>query len=315
MAALNYHHLRLFRAIALDGSLTRAAERLSLSQSALSTQLQKLEAQLGHRLFERQGKRLVLTEAGRIALDYAETVFQAGDELVSTLQGRPQGSRQVLRIGALTTLSRNFQLQFLRPLIGRTDIELVVRSGTMRELLAQLEAHALDLLLANRPAQRDASTPWHNHLIDEQPVSLVGPPSATAFRFPEDLHTTPVLVPSLDSEIRLAFDRLMDLAGIRPIILAEVDDMAMLRLLARESGGVTLTPPIVVRDELRSGVLVERCRLPEVNESFYAVVQARRFPNPLVSELLSGSLSLGRSEAAVTVSEPRRKKPSSRTTA
>jgi len=309
MAALNYHHLRLFRAIALDGSLTRAAERLNLSQSALSTQLQKLEAQLGHRLFERQGKRLILTEAGRIALDYAQTVFQAGDELVSTLQGRPQGMRQVLRIGALTTLSRNFQLQFLRPLIGRADVELVVRSGTMRERLAQLEAHTFDLLLANRPVQRDARTPWQNHLIDEQPVSLVGPPSATPFRFPEDLRTTPVLLPSLDSEIRLAFDRLLELGGIRPIILAEVDDMAMLRLLARESGGVTLTPPIVVRDELRSGVLVERCRLPEINESFYAVVQARRFPNPLVSELLSAHLSRGQSESSVEPSEPLQDKP------
>lgn len=287
MAALNYHHLRLFRAIALDGSLTRAAERVNLSQSALSTQLQKLEAQLGHRLFERQGKRLLLTEAGRIALDYAQTVFNAGDELVSTLQGRPQGSRQVLRIGALTTLSRNFQIQFLRPLIGRSDVELVVRSGTMRELLAQLEAHALDLLLANRPVQRDATTPWQNYLIDEQPVSLVGPPSADLFQFPEDLRTTPVLLPSLDSEIRLAFDRLLELAGIRPIILAEVDDMAMLRLLARESRSLALAPPIVVSDELRSGLLVERWRLSEVSERFYAITQARRFPNPLVAELLT----------------------------
>lgn len=313
MAALNYHHLRLFRAIALDGSLTRAAERLNLSQSALSTQLQKLEAQLGHQLFERQGKRLLLTEAGRIALDYAQTVFTAGDELVSTLQGRPQGSRQVLRIGALTTLSRNFQLQFLRPLIGRMDVELVVRSGTMRELLAQLEAHALDLVLANRPAPRDARTPWQNHLIDEQPVSLLGPPSARPFSFPDDLRTMPVLLPSLDNEIRLAFDRLLDLAAIRPIILAEVDDMAMLRLLARESGGLALAPPIVVRDELRSGLLVERCRLPEINESFYAVAQARRFPNALVSELLSPPLLAGRSEAGVNKSQPTSERLSSRT--
>ncbi len=285
MAALNYHHLRLFRAIARDGGLTRAAERLNLSQSALSAQLQKLEAMLGHSLFDRRGKRLVLTEAGRIALDYADTVFEAGDELVSTLQGRPPGSRQVLRIGALTTLSRNFQLQFLRPLVGRADVELVVRSGTMRELLVQLESHALDLLLANQPVQQDARTPWQNHLIDEQPVSLVGCPSATPFRFPEDLRSTPVLLPSLDSEIRLAFDRMLEASGVRAIILAEVDDMAMLRLLARESGGLALAPPVVVQDELRSGLLVERCRLPDIKERFYAIVQRRRFPNPLLADL------------------------------
>jgi LysR family transcriptional activator of nhaA len=288
MRDLNFHHLRYFWAVAHDGSLTRAAERLNLSQSALSVQIQKLEEQLGHPLFERVGKRLVLTEAGRIALDYADTVFETGAELVSTLQGRPVSSRQVLRVGALTTLSRNFQLQFLRPLVGRSDVELVVRSGTMRELLAQLESHALDVVLANSAAPRDARSTLRNHLLNEQPVSLVGQPrpDTRRLRFPEDLRTTPILLPSLDSEIRIAFDRVMELAGIRPIILAEVDDMAMLRLLAREREGVTLVPPIVVKDELDSGVLIEHCRIPQVTESFYAIVQARRFPNPLLPDLL-----------------------------
>jgi LysR family transcriptional regulator, transcriptional activator of nhaA len=292
MPNLNYHHLRYFRAIAHEGGLTRAAERLNLSQSALSVQLRTLEQQLGHPLFERAGKRLKLTEAGRIALDYADTVFHAGDELVSTLQGRLLASRQALRVGALTTLSRNFQLDFLRPLVGRADVELIVRSGTLRDLLAQLEAHALDVVLANSAAKRDARTDLRNHLLDQQPVSLVSRsrPKAPRFRFPEDLRSVPVLLPSLDSEIRIDFDRLLDLAGIRPIILAEVDDMAMLRLLARESDGVTLVPPIVVRDELKAGVLVERCRIPTVTESFYAIVQKRRFPNPLLAGLLTESI-------------------------
>ena len=254
----------------------------------------------------------MLSEAGRIALDYADTVFQAGDELVSTLSGRPPGSRHVLRIGALTTLSRNFQLQFLRPLVGRNDIELVVRSGTMRELLAQLEAHTLDLLLANRPVRRDARTPWQNHLIDEQPVSLIGHPSDTRFRFPEDLRSTPVLLPSLDSEIRTAFDRVLELAGVRPIILAEVDDMAMLRLLARESSGVALAPPVVVQDELQSGLLVERYRLSEVRESFYAIVQTRRFPNPLVTELLSAPVARQSPFPDAGPTEPQAKRKPSR---
>ena len=178
MAILNFNHLRYFWAVAHEGSLTRAAERLNLSQSALSVQIQKLERQMGHPLFERVGRRLVLTEAGRIALDYADTVFQAGDELMSTLGGRPPASRQILRVGALTTLSRNFQLEFLRPLVGRADVELIVRSGTTRDLLAQLEAHAIDVVLSNSAAQRDARTPFRNHLLDQQPVSLVGRPRA-----------------------------------------------------------------------------------------------------------------------------------------
>ena len=288
MRDLNFNHLRYFWAVAHEGSLTRAAEQMNLSQSALSVQIQKLEHQMGHPLFERAGRKLLLTEAGRIALDYADTVFQAGDELMSTLRGRPAASRQVLRVGALTTLSRNFQLEFLRPLVGRSDVELIVRSGTMRDLLAQLEAHAVDVILANSAAPRDARSSLRNALLDEQPVSLVGRPKprGRAFRFPDDLRTEPLLLPSLDSGIRVAFDRVLDLAGIRPTILAEVDDMAMLRLLAREREGVTLVPPIVVRDELEAGVLVEHCRIPGVVETFYAITRKRRFPHPLLTELL-----------------------------
>jgi LysR family transcriptional activator of nhaA len=290
MKNLNFNHLRYFWAVAHEGGLTKAAARLNLSQSAVSVQIGKLEHQIGHALFDRVGKRLVLTEAGQIALDYADTVFQAGDELMRTLDGRPLANRQVLRVGALTTLSRNFQLEFLHPLVDRADVELIVRSGTIRDLLAQLEAHAIDVVLSNSAAPRDARAPFRNQLLNEQPVSLVGRPRPgnAPFRFPEDLRSEPILLPSLDSDIRVGFDRLLDLAGIRPIILAEVDDMAMLRLLARERGGMTLVPPIVVRDELESGVLIEHCRIPQLIESFYAITLNRRFPNQLLGELLPG---------------------------
>jgi LysR family transcriptional activator of nhaA len=289
MPHLNYQHLRYFWAIAHEKSLTRAAARMNITQSAMSVQLQKLEQQLGHPLFERVGRRLNLTEAGRIALDYADAIFEVGEEFLSTLKGRGASSRQVVRIGAITTLSRNFQLAFLRPLFIRADVELIVRSGTVHELLAQLEAHMLDLVLANRPAQRNTRTLWHSHLLDQQPVSLVSRPQSNAprFRFPEDLRTEPVLLPGVECDIRTGFDRALEVAGIRPIIIAEVDDMAMLRLMARESSGVTLVPPVVVRDELLTGTLVERCKIPELTESFYAISQNRRFPNPLVNHLLS----------------------------
>lgn len=291
MRDLNFNHLRYFWAVARAGSLTRAAEQLNLSQSAISVQIQKLEHQMGHPLFERAGKKLVLTEAGRIALDYADRVFKSGDELMSTLKGRPTASRQILRVGALTTLSRNFQLEFLRPLVGRLDVELIVRSGNMRELMVQIEAHALDVVLANNAPQRDGHSSLRNELLDEQPVSLVGRPltGKRQFRFPEDLRTLPLLLPSLDSDIRVAFDRVLERADIRPNILAEVDDMAMLRLLARERDGVTLVPPIVVRDELAAGILVEHWRIPEVTERFYAIFLKRRFPNTLVAELLNAA--------------------------
>jgi LysR family transcriptional regulator, transcriptional activator of nhaA len=158
VASLNYNHLRYFRAIAHEGNLTRAAERLHVSASALSTQLRALEAQLGQPLFDRQNKRLTLTEAGRIALEHADAIFRTGDELLGTLQGRGTASRQVLRVGALATLSRNFQIGLLRKFVGRTDIELVVRSGSMRDLLAQLDTLALDVVLSNQLPPADAET-------------------------------------------------------------------------------------------------------------------------------------------------------------
>lgn len=288
MPALNYHHLRYFWVIASERNLTRAAARLHVSQSALSIQLRKLEDSLGHALFERDNRRLQLTEAGRIALDYANTIFKAGDELLGLMQNRPSGRRQILRIGAVATLSRNFQLERVRPLLGRPDLELVLRSGTLKELLAQLQTLTLDLVLSNRPVPRDAETNWHSHLLDAQPVSLVGHPGhfPVPFRFPQDLRDCPLLLPSLESDIRTAFDRLLEAGEIHPRIIAEVDDMAMLRLLARDSDGLALVPPVVVQDELRSGSLVEVHRIPEIRESFYAITPTRRFPNPLVRELL-----------------------------
>lgn len=288
MPNLNYAHLRYFRAIAHDGSLTRAAERLNLSQSALSVQLQKLEAQLGHALFDRVGRRLVLTEAGRVALDYADTVFAAGEALLRTLSGKPALDQQILRVGAQPTLSRNFQLEFVRPLVGRADVELILRSGTMQELLNQLEAHEVDVVLATSPVRRDSRAAFDSHRIDQQALSLVGPPrwQGRPFRFPDDLAGEAILLPSRDSDVRASFDLMLGDAGIRPIILAEIDDMAMLRLLARESDALTLVPPIVVRDELSAGQLVEVHRLPDLTESFYAIVQQRRFPNPLLADLL-----------------------------
>ncbi len=285
---LNYHHLRYFRAIAKEGSLTAAARALNLSQSSLSIQLRQLEESLGQPLFRRENKSLVLTEAGRIALDYSETIFETGDEMIDVLRNQGAGRRAILRVGAVATLSRNFQSGLLRPLVGRPDVELVLRSGNLRDLLAMLKAHLLDVVLSNLPVQRDAETPWHTRLLDEQPVSLVELASREreGFRFPEDLANTPMVLPGHDSNLRVAFDLLMERMGVRPVIAAEVDDMALLRLLASEGAGLALVPPVVVRRELENGLLVERHRIPEIRETFHAITISRRFPNPLLRDLL-----------------------------
>jgi LysR family transcriptional activator of nhaA len=288
LAQLNLHHLRLFRAVASDGTLTGAARGLNLSQSALSTQLKALEASLGQDLFERRGRGLVLTEAGRIALDHAEAIFRTADDLTATLRETGR-TRRALRVGALATLSRNFQMQFLRPLIGRADVEVVLRSGSQEELLRGLDGIALDVILTNVAPARDATSHWLVHRLDEQPVSLIGTrnrvgPAPPSLR--ELLATHPLIVPTRETGLRAAFDALAARLQVTPIYAAEVDDMAMIRLLARADAGLAIIPPIVVRDELLSGSLVEASRLDGIGETFFAVTRQRRFPNPLLTDVL-----------------------------
>ncbi|KTF69519.1 LysR family transcriptional regulator [Sphingomonas sp. HT-1] len=287
MRDLNYNHLRYFWAVAHDGNLTRTAARLAVSQSALSTQIRKLEDRLGHPLFEREGRRLVLTEAGRIALDHADAIFATGDELLDVLRETGR-ARQAVRVGALATLSRNFQIGFVEPLLHRADVELVLRSGSAAELMQALASLQLDVVLANQPPARDSITPYLATRLAEQRVSLIGRASArgAGSDLASLLAQHPVILPTPESTVRTAFDSLVAALGVRPQIAAEVDDMAMMRLLARAGAGLAVLPPIVVRDELESGMLIELDQLPQITESFYAVTLERRFPHPLVGELL-----------------------------
>jgi LysR family transcriptional activator of nhaA len=167
-------------------------------------------------------------------------------------------------------------------------VELVLQSGSLAELLARLSVHTLDLVLSNRQVHGDADHPWRCRRIARQPVSLVGRPRAVgqAFRYPEELAEVPLLLPGRDNDIRASFDLLCEQLGLRCRVLAEVDDMAMLRLLARDTLGVAMLPPVVVRDELHSGVLQEYAVVPHLFESFYAITVQRHFEPPLLKALL-----------------------------
>ena len=232
MSTLNFHHLRYFWAVAKEGNLTRAAGQLHVSQSALSAQIKQLETELGQKLFLRTGRTLTLTEAGQLAFTYAETIFATGNELVAVLREGRREERQVLRIGAVATVSRNFQENFIRPLIDRLDVELALVSGNLSELLGRLRVHSLDLILSNQRVHASTNDPWLCRRIARQPVSLVGRPrTASPFRYPDDLAHVPLLLPGRDNDIRARFDLLCEQPGIRSRLRAEVDDMALLRLL------------------------------------------------------------------------------------
>ena len=288
MRHLNFHHLHYFWTVGKEGHLTRAAKQLHVSQSALSSQIRQLEDQLGHELFTRDGRALRLTEMGHRVLEYAESIFNLGGEMLAMVESGKLQQAQRLRIGAVATLSRNFQENFLRPVIGAADVKLQIKSASLDELLELLKLHKLDLILSNRPVASDSAMPWRCQRIDQQSVCLVGPagPEAATFRFPESLATMKLLLPGPSSDIRSQFDLLCGQLGVEPDPYAEVDDMAMLRLLARDSGGVAVVPEVVVQDELQSGTLQRYAVLDSVVESFYAITAKRHFELPVMKKLL-----------------------------
>jgi LysR family transcriptional activator of nhaA len=282
---LNLHHLRYFWAVARAGNLTQTAARLRVAQSALSAQIRQLESDVGHALFRREGRGLILTEAGKITLAYADTIFRVGTELLDTLE-RGRRADDVLRVGAVATLSRNFQESLLRPLLGQPDTRLRLESGAFDDLLERLDAHALDVVLANRPPPSSGQALRCRRLA-RQPVSIVGPHPRGAFRFPDDLVDQEIILPGPASEIRSAFDALCEQLGVTIRVHAEVDDMAMLRLLARSTDRMALVPSVVVRDELRAHILYEYGVVPGLVETFYAITMQRTFQHPRLEDLLA----------------------------
>lgn len=286
---LNYRHLYYFWMVAKEGHLTRVAEQLHVSQSALSAQIRQLEEQMGHALFTREGRALKLTEWGNLVLGYADNIFALGSELVSVVAAGGGEKLQRLRVGGVANLSRNFQENFLRPVMGMEDVQLVLESGTLDELLGRLAVHKLDLVLSNRPITSGEEQTWRCRRIARQPVCLVGPPlpAKKSFRFPEDLPAVKLLLPGHRSDIRTEFDMLCESLDIAVNVFAEVDDMAMLRLLARDSGRVALVPAVVVQDELRMGILQEYCVVPKVYEHFYAITAERHMQPGVLKKLLA----------------------------
>lgn len=284
---MNYHHLRAFWAIVRHRGMTAAAGALRVSQSTLSEQLRELEAWLGLPLFERRGRQLHLTEGGRMAFEHAETIFATGRELLDRV--RQKGPvRTELRLGAVGPLSKNLQFDFIQPLLARGEATVRVNAGPLQELVAQLHAHTLDLVLSNIPLRADEDPAVHNHLLGEAPVFLAGSlPVRPDAPFPDWLRTVPLLLPTRQSHVRADFDLLLAEAGITPDLRAEVDDMALLRLLALSGTGLALVPGIVVERELQSRRLRTVIRVPGLAERFYAITLRRRFGHPLLERAIA----------------------------
>jgi len=303
---LNFHHLKYFWRVAKLGHLTRAAEELNTSQSALSAQIRQLEERLGAPLFIREGRRLVLTETGQLVLSYAENIFGLGQEMLGRLQGSGQGITR-LRVGSVATLSRNYQENWIRPLLADPTVVLTLESGPLEGLLARLAQHQLDVVLANEAVPADPERPLYCRFLGSQTMSLVGPAAQwaqNALRVPEGLQGVEMALPGPRHAVRAQFDALCASAGIAPRLRAEVDDMAMLRLIARDSGWVTLLPAVVVQDELKSGVLVTVGQLEALQERFYAITTVHRHRMELLERLLVRSNEVASAGQAALLTGP-----------
>ena len=275
---LNFHHLFYFWRVARTGHLTRAAQELHTSQSALSAQVRQLEDRLGEPLFVREGRRLVLTEAGHMVLAYAENIFGLGQEMLGRLQGRSEGLER-LRVGSVATMSRNYQENWIRPLLADSSVVLTLESGTLQDLLERLLQHQLDVVLANEAVASDGDRPLHCRFLGSQAISLVGPQAAWSgrtLRVPEDLDGLDIALPGPRHALRGQFDALCMTADVKPRLRAEVDDMAMLRLIARDSGWLALLPEVVVQDELLNGSLLRVGQSTQLQEHFYAITTPHR---------------------------------------
>lgn len=295
MSRLNYHHLYYFWRVAAQGNLTAVARGLHLSQSALSAQIRQLEERMGKALFERKNRRLLLTEAGRQVFGYAQEIFTKGEELESLIHRGIEPDYQRLRIGMLSTMSRNFIEGFIEPLLRQASgkVHFSLHARGMTNLLDGLGKHEFDVILTNTQLQTSGSTDtaWQSQLLARQPLSIIGPPKARPKTiFPAGFEGLRWVLPAENHEIRRNFDGYCSLHQYQPDILAEADDMAMLRLLARDSGALSVLPEVVVKDELEQGRLAAYQRLPNVYENFYAITLPRQFMPSLMTELLAKPL-------------------------
>jgi LysR family transcriptional regulator, transcriptional activator of nhaA len=288
MESLNYHHLRYFWATAREGSVTRASERLHVSQPAVSAQIRTLEHVLGEKLFSRSGRSLTLTEAGRVVYRYAEEIFGLGTELMEALEGRV-GARKPLRfaVGIADVLPKTIVRRLLEPAFHlAVSVQLVCHEDkTVEEFLAELAIHEVDLVLADAPAPPGIPVRAFSHRLGECGTTVFGAPAlARHWRkgFPRSLAGAPFLMPGLRSALRRALEQWLDTQAIRPNLVAEVDDTALVNALGQDAKGLFVGPSVMEKEICRQHGVQVVGRLRDVRQQFYAISVERRLKHPAV---------------------------------
>ncbi|HEX2832452.1 MAG TPA: transcriptional activator NhaR [Thermoanaerobaculia bacterium] len=292
MEWLNYHHLLYFWVVAREGSIAAATAKLNLTQPTISAQLRLLEESLGEKLFEKSGRRLVLTESGRIALRYADEIFGLGRELRDVLRDRPTGRPVKIHVGIADVVPKLVAYRVLRPAFSAApQVEIICREASSESLFVLLGQHELDLVISDTPA---SGTPLraYNHVLGESGTTFFAvAATATQLRkhFPKSLEGAPILLPGENTQTRRALELWFDSTGITPRRVGEFDDLALMTAFGRAGAGVFPGPTAIEREiESQYNVRVVG-RLPEVKERFYAVTAERRIKNPIVGAITNAA--------------------------
>lgn len=286
---LNYHHLFYFRTIATEGSIARAAEKLRLGQPTLSAQLKQLEESLGTPLFERRHKKLILTEQGRKALEYSNEIFRLGNEMQEVLHDRPAPTRIHLALGALDSVPKHVILALTKAAYKLENCVVSVLEGKGDELLRELTAHRIDLVLSNYlPSVTDMER-LRSRKVAETPILVCGAPAFKGLKknFPESLQQAPFVLPTRHSKLRHDMEHYFKSSGISVDAVAETQDTSLQLLLGTGGIGLIPVPEIAVATQLKEKSLVEIGRLPAVREELYLIGVSRKIENELATKLFN----------------------------
>jgi len=286
MEWLNYHHLLYFWTVAREGTIARASEELRLAQPTISGQIRVLEDQLGEKLFQRSGRNLVLTDMGRLVYRYADDIFGLGRELMDTLKDRPTGRPLRFQVGVADEVSKVIAYRLLEPALRlEQPVYMVCRDGAADRLLTELATHALDLVIADTPISPTIKVKAFSHALGETPVTVFGTAKLAAPRkrsFPKSLDGAPFLLPTIGKTLRRTLDQYFDQQGIRPRIVAELDDSALLTTFGQAGAGLFVAPTVLEKEITRQFGVTVVGRLDAVRERYYAISVERRLKHPAV---------------------------------
>lgn len=291
MDSLNYHHLRYFWTVAKEGSLSRAAAKLHVSQPSISEQIHELELSFGVKLFQREGRRNVLTDAGQIAFGYADQIFALGRELSNAVTQAPGAKMLRLYVGVTDSLPKLVTNEILRPVFSMSEtIHVICREGKMDDLLEQLTAHRLDIVLSDEPASTSTRFKTFNHPLGGTGTIFCAEKKLGARLrrgFPDSLHDAPALLPAENTSLRRALDTWFRDRNIQPRVVAEFEDLALMKVMAAEGRGFIAVPGVSHEDAIAHyGYEIvgkaDTCRI-----HFHAITAERHIEHPAVSLITS----------------------------